>query len=384
MSKSDFWRHIPGLATYALVVVALTGAILWMIPANYYLVFPGSAQQVSSMISVGGHEYRPTHGALFDTYVNELKASRLLYVVFGLLRPDVTVEPAADVSQGCPDPQYQEQLLEMMADSKLQAEAAALNAVGRKVQLQYWGPEIQQLSCGFPAASELQAGDRILAVDGVAITGLGSNGSPVPCPPPPPGTQSVAGCHLFKQIQQLTVSHPPGSVLHLTILRGGKRKDVAVKTVRANALGTIVHKGGHTMIGIVMSLPYKFPVAVHIDSGNVGGPSAGLAFTLGIIQQLEHRDLTNGNRVAVTGTISYEQVPIGHRKYVNEGIVGPIGGARQKALAAQAAGAKYFIVPTANYAEALSAHANLRVIPVNTVDEALRVLESLRAPRPSA
>ena len=131
------------------------------------------------------------------------------------------------------------------------------------------------------------------------------------------------------------------------------------------------------MIGIVMALPYKFPVSVHINSGNVGGPSAGLAFTLGIIQQLTHRDLTNGNKVAVTGTITYEEVPTAHGGIRPDGAVGPIGGAKQKAIGAQAAGAKYFIVPVENYSDARSAHTHLIIIPVSTLSQALHVLKSL-------
>jgi PDZ domain-containing protein len=131
-----------------------------------------------------------------------------------------------------------------------------------------------------------------------------------------------------------------------------------------------------------MVMPLSFPFHVRIDSGSVGGPSAGLAFAIGIVQQLSGKDLTGPNRVAVTGTINF--VPIGRRKnnsYVYEGQVGAIGGARQKALAAQAAGAKYFLVPYDNYAEALSAHAHLKVIPVGTLKQALHVLESLRKTR---
>jgi PDZ domain-containing protein len=124
----------------------------------------------------------------------------------------------------------------------------------------------------------------------------------------------------------------------------------------------------------------RFPVRVNVNSGNVGGPSAGLAFTLGIIQQLTRRDLTNGNKVAVTGTMTFQQFQPRHGSLVSQALVGPIGGARQKALAAQAAGAKYFLVPYDNYREALSAHAHLQVIPVETLTQALNVLRSLPPP----
>jgi Lon-like protease len=375
------FAKISNLATYALVALALTVGILWIIPANYYLVFPGSAQQVSSMISVQGKQYHPSHGELLDTYVNQLKASHLLYVLFGLLRPDVTVEPAAAVSSGCPDNQYEEQLLEMMADSKYQAEAAALYATGHSIKPETWGPEVDQVSCGFPAASVLKPGDRILAVDGHAITGRTPNGRRVACPPPPPYT---VDCGLFTQVKAYTVARPPGSVLHLKLLRSDKVTFVAVRTVHANRDNIVVHKGGHAMIGIIMVPPLKFLLRVNVSSGDVGGPSAGLAFTLGIIQQLTHRDLTHGNLVAVTGTMMFQQYRQAHGGLVSQALVGAIGGARQKALAAQAAGAKYFLVPYLNYHDAVSAHADLKVIPVATLTQALHVLNSLPSPKKSA
>src|SRR5581483_5450722 len=197
MLNRKFAGRVSNVATYVLVILALTVAILWLIPANYYLVFPGSAQRVSSMISVQGKQFHPKNGALFDTYVNELKASHLLYVVFGLLRPDVTVEPGPEVSSGCPDSQYETQLLEMMANSKYEAEAAALHATGHSTTPETWGPEIEQVICGVPAASKLRAGDRILAVDGVRINGRNPDGTPISCGKPPYNVD----CALYAQIR---------------------------------------------------------------------------------------------------------------------------------------------------------------------------------------
>lgn len=328
------------------------------------------------MISVSGKQYHPTRGALFDTYVNELKASHLLYVVFGLLRPDVTIEPGPEVSSGCPNDQYEAQLLEMMANSKYEAEAAALYATKHSVKPETWGPEIEQVSCGVPAATKLKAGDRILAVNGQKITGRNENGQPISCGKPP----YTVDCSLFAQIRNDTIANPPGSIVHLTILRGGKMKHVAVRTVHA-VNGVIVHSGGQALIGIVMGPALKFPVKINVDSGNVGGPSAGLAFTLGIVQQLTHHDLTNGNKVAVTGTMTFEQIQPKRGPVTTEALVGAIGGARQKAIAAQAAGARYFLVPYSNYNDALSAHAHgLKIIPVRTLTQALQILKALPSP----
>ncbi len=354
-SLRAFVKRLPSVLTYALVILALSLGILWLIPANYYMIFPGQAQQVAPMISVSGHAGSRSSGGLYDTYVDEFRATRLLYVLFGLVRSDVTVEPATLVSGGCPDSQYQQELLGMMVDSKLEAEAAALQALGRKVEYASKAPQIIQINPGVPAASELRPDDRIEAIDGVKIQG--------------PDPVNLA--------RNLILAHPAGSLLHMRILRSGKVIPVAVRTIRANDCGNPVSHGGHTLVGISMVQPLKFPVHLSIATGDVGGPSAGLAFALGIVQQLTRHDLTHGNKVAVTGTIQVVERRLRNGRLGLTSPVGAIGGARQKALAAQAAGAKYFLVPTANYAEAVSAHAHLKVIPVKTLSQALQVLSKL-------
>lgn len=365
--RSRAGRAIPSVITYVLVIFALALGLLWLIPANpgYYMIFPGQAQQVAPMISVPGHHFSHVPGGVYDTYVNEFRATRLLYVLFGLVRSDVTVQPASEVSSGCPDSQYQQQMMGMMAYSKIQAEAAALQSLGYKVQTDGRGPQITDVACGVPAASVLQAGDQVIAVDGVPVRSIKYT------PSPNDGGPGIAA------VKAMIIKHKPGDIVRLTIVRNGITKQVAVRTVHG-LNGTIVNAGGKAMIGISMVMPLKFPFRVNIDSGSVGGPSAGLAFTLGIIQQLSGKDLTGGKRVAVTGTINYVQARLKNGTYVDQSLVGPIGGARQKALAAQAAGAKYFIVPYDNYAEALSAHAHLQVIPVSTLNQALNVLKMLR------
>ena len=362
-----FGRLVPAVITYVLVILALALGLLWMIPANpgYYMIFPGQAQRVAPMITVPGHHYTHVPGGVYDTYVNEFRATRLLYVLFGLVRSDVTVEPASQVSSGCPDAQYQQELMGMMTDSKFQAEAAALQVLGYPIKTDTRGPQITQIACGVPAASVLQPGDQVIAVDGVPIRAIKFK--------PPSGEL----CHECDALKSMIIKHKPGDIVHLAILRNGVVKHVAVRTVHGQN-GTIVSKGGQAMIGISMVMPLSFPFHVHINSGSVGGPSAGLAFAIGIVQQLSGKDLTGGNRVAVTGTINFAPVAQGKKgHYAYQGVVGAIGGARQKALAAQSAGAKYFIVPYDNYAEALSAHAHLKVIPVGTLKQALHVLETL-------
>jgi len=114
------------------------------------------------------------------------------------------------------------------------------------------------------------------------------------------------------------------------------------------------------------NLRYVFPIDVEIDSTNIGGPSAGMMYTLAVIDVLTPDDITNGHRIAGTGTIS------------SDGSVGAIGGVRQKVEGAAAAGAEYILVPKDNYEDALTADVSgAQIVSVTTIDDALSFLASL-------
>jgi PDZ domain-containing protein len=123
------------------------------------------------------------------------------------------------------------------------------------------------------------------------------------------------------------------------------------------------------MVGVdvqTRDLKYEFPVDVGIDTGEVGGPSAGLAFTLAVLDVLTPGELTGGHRVAVTGTMGLD------------GRVGPVGGAAQKAITVRDAGYEVFLVPSDELAEVKAAVGDdLRVVAVDTLAEALHALDSL-------
>ena len=125
--------------------------------------------------------------------------------------------------------------------------------------------------------------------------------------------------------------------------------------------------GGFIGIGdvTVRAVDADLPFDVSIDSGTIGGPSAGLAFTLTLIDVVTPGELTGGNRVAVTGTISAA------------GQVGNVGGVAQKAAAAEAEGVSMFIVPIESVEAAESTTSDLRVVGVETLDDALAALADL-------
>ena len=112
---------------------------------------------------------------------------------------------------------------------------------------------------------------------------------------------------------------------------------------------------------------FAFPIEIDIDSSNIGGPSAGMMYTLAIINVLSEEDITGGFRIAGTGTIS------------TNGDVGPIGGVRQKVVGATLSGAQYILIPEANYEEALTAEIEgAEIVAVGTIDDALAFLATLR------
>jgi len=120
--------------------------------------------------------------------------------------------------------------------------------------------------------------------------------------------------------------------------------------------------GGRTVLGVVLKIDFQFPFSVTIDAGNVGGPSAGLAFALDIIDELGPTDIDRGERVVATGQIAID------------GSVHEIGGVKQKTLGAREAGANVFLVPDGNAATARKYADGLRIVPVSSLDEALHAL----------
>lgn len=116
---------------------------------------------------------------------------------------------------------------------------------------------------------------------------------------------------------------------------------------------------------------WTFPVDVTIDTAYIGGPSAGLAMTLGVMDALSKVSITGGSKVAATGTID------------PEGQVGPVGGVPEKTIAVESAGATLFLVPPANYGEAKSAASpGLKVVAVSTLDQALAAIRAVGGTTP--
>ena len=218
-----------------------------------------------------------------------------------------------------------------MVSSQQDAVAAALTNLGYNV---FAGVRVEVISETSPAKGILQAKDLILSVNGTTLTDVQS-------------------------LRDALIANGTNKPAAITFTRGG---------VQSTAQITPVESGGKAVIGIGAVTTYSFPFDVSIRLDDVGGPSAGMMFALGIIDKLTPGDLTAGQHFAGTGTIT------------GPGVVGPMGGIRQKLYAAQRAGAKYFLAPAENCSE-VKGHvpAGLSVFKVSTLNDALKVLSFVAA-----
>jgi PDZ domain-containing protein len=155
----------------------------------------------------------------------------------------------------------------------------------------------------------------------------------------------------------------PGANVTLTIQRNGSTKLVTLVTKAIN---------GQPVVGVNLAAPtYKFPFTVRINLSDIGGPSAGMMFALGIIDKLTPDNLTGGKFIAGTGEIQ------------PNGAIEPIGGIQQKMAGARAAGATIFLTPAGNCSNTTGAvPAGLRLVKVNSLSDAVKDLTAIRNGRP--
>jgi PDZ domain-containing protein len=299
---------------------------------------------VPSRVQVPEDHRRPAGHMAFST-VYEVPASWVEALRIKFTRqPEAELVPAEEVRPpGTTQEQVNQTNKRLIDESKPVAAAVALRAAGYDVAITGQGVEVESVIAGMPAEGVLRTGDIIVAVDGQ-----------------PTATTNA----LIDAIRR----HQVGDELTLTIRRDGQMQDVRVGTKNSPS------EPGRPLVGVTIStflFDVRLPFPVDIESDNVGGPSAGLMFSLGILDAVTNGDLTRGYYVAGTGTIAAD------------GSVSPIGGAGEKALAAERDGAQVFLVPKDNADEAQRWVHSMRIVPVERFEDAVRFLCSLD-PLPSA
>ncbi len=336
--RRRLWPWWLGLGA---VVVLVVGAIVSLtVEIGYYEFRPGSARPTAGLVMVPDDvESYPPGGTIAFTTVT-LRRSTIASYVGAWFDGDVEVVEE-ELILGDRSPQENRQFnLALMDTSKQDAIRVALLQLGYEVPVRADGVVVVQVQEGSAADGVLEPGDTVVAIDGEVIDDIDDVGRIMG--PKGPGTEVV-----------LTVEPPTRD---------------AQETVEVT-LQPSPDEPERGLIGILLeprNPVYEFPFEIDIDSGAVGGPSAGLAFTLAVLDRLTPGELTGGLDVAVTGTID------------GAGNVGEVGGVLQKTAAVVDAGYDVFLVPSAEVdMAARRAGDAVQVIGVDTLDQALEALASL-------
>ena len=329
-------RHVTGgrLVGAGIALLAVVVA-LYVLPSDEYIFLPDPAHPVAPLVTVPGGK-DPSKGGVYFVDVVVRKAT-ILEKLFGGLHEGAQLFPASAVNPpGVGDTQRRRIDLQDMRHSQQVAAAVALRAAGKKVVMRATGALVGGVEGGKPAAGKIQPDDVIVAVDGTQV-------------------------RTPRDVYNAMRKHKIGDTVAFTLRRVKQTVNVSIKTVASDDVPK------RPVVGIFLetALDIHLPFDVSIDAGNVGGPSAGLAFALDVLQELG-RDVVRGRKIAATGEI------------FPDGSVGPIGGVKQKTIGAREAGVDAFLVPAGENARTARKEAHgLRIIPVETFQQALHALATL-------
>jgi len=325
-------RRLAILASVVLLLV-LAGLALTWIPSDHYIVLPDRARPTDPLVEIPGEEAGEDSSGINMVDVRVGRANLLERIYPGIhegasLVPEHVINP-----QGVSDTQRRTTSLNQMSRSQLVAIAVALEHLGEDVDVTPVGAEVALVIPDAPADGVLEVGDVIVGVNGEKVA----------------TTDALAD--EFADVE-------PGETVELEV----QREDEPVTKLSVSTRAAEDEPERAVMgVEVANAEDFEFPLDIEIDAGGIGGPSAGLAFALDIVDELGE-DLDRGRTIVATGALGLD------------GTVLPIGGVEQKAIGARDAGADIFLVPDANFEDARDAVDDLRVIPVSTFDESLSAL----------
>ena len=327
----------PGAAVAAgLVLGAVALGAAWLLPSDSYLLLPDRAKPLEQKVEIQGEQDRG-RGGIYYVDVIVRKATLLEELVSGIRPEGADLVPAeALVPPGSSFRDRRRQNLRQMDRSEEVAAAVALRELGYDVDAEPEGALVVAVAPDAPAAGKLEPTEVIVAVDGVAV-------------------------RTPDDLRRLIAKHEPGDSVRLRVRAGGRTRVVEVATIESP------EEAGRPIVGIQVEqfADIELPIDVEIDLGGVGGPSAGLAFALDVVEELRG-NVARGLRVAVTGELELD------------GRVVPIGGVKQKVIGARRSLADVFLVPAGdNTVEARRHAGTLRIIPVESFRQALRALATV-------
>ncbi|BDR59385.1 SepM family pheromone-processing serine protease [Xylocopilactobacillus apicola] len=347
--KRNFWRNLR-VAAFIIILVFLLVPI--QIPTQYYIEGLGDAKSLKSVITVDGNSDKQ-EGALMYTDVGIRGPVNLLMLGESLLDPHSTIIDRESVMGDQTSEEYNNLQQYYMQNAENTAISTAFKKAGEKVHTKYLGVYVMSIDPDSQFKNKLKIGDTIIKVDDQKVS-----------------TSDNFRSYLDKKKK--------GQKVTIQVKRNNKSISVTGGLIKLTK-----HRAG---VGIVPIDHTKVVTdkKVNFDMGDVGGPSAGLMFTLELYTILSKKNLRHGEKIAGTGTIE------------EDGTVGAIGGIDKKIVSADRAGAKYFIAPddtlskelkrdnphyVNNYHTALDAKKKfklkIKIIPVKTFDDAVKALEKL-------
>jgi PDZ domain-containing protein len=326
--------------TAAVGVLALIGLVF---AVNFYrlpvvALSPGPMEDVLARLKVEGSRVYDSEGKLYLTSVGIDDDVRFYEALLDMANRDVQLVPRAELyPEDQESTEIDKENAALMDRSKETASVVALREVGYEIEPS--GVEVTQVVAGTPADGKLRAGDRILKADGRAVAST-------------------------EEVRAAITGHEIGERVAFRIDRDDTEKDVSVQVREAD---------GQPRVGILLrDLFPDLPVKVSIETeNNIGGPSAGLMFTLSIIDKLTPEDLTGGRRIAGTGEIAID------------GGVLPVGGVAEKLVAVRRLGVTTFLIPAENCDSVRGRVPDgLRLVKVAKIGDALRFLRDPKAAAP--
>lgn len=344
-------RRTATLLASTLTLIALLCVAL-LTPTPYAEMSPGPTVNTlgsfggEKVIQITGRKTYPATGNLNMTTVRVTGASyrmNLVEAVLGWARhDDKVVEHDTLYPKGQTSQQADQENAEEFSASQDSAKVAALKELKIPVRSQVIVATVVK---GGAAEGVLHAGDVIKAVDGNAVIQA-------------------------DDVAKFVTRHQPGQSVTFTVVRAKDAEKAAAPTQQVRFVTRLSKDSGpkRAVIGIRAGIEHLFPFTINIQLADVGGPSAGTMFALGIIDELTPGSLTGGAFVAGTGTID------------DNGNVGPIGGISLKTIGARDKGAKFFFTPADNCEEAAKdIPGGLTLVKIKTLDDAMTALKDIRS-----
>ena len=348
--------NIGTLKRWLLTIVVLAAAgLLFLYPTNYFVKKPGEAYNAANYIAVE-HKDSDDKGELRFTTVTVMSATPFLYAL-GIILPNREVVEREEIYQEEEDPEeYRVRQLELMDNSQFNAISVAFKQADLPFNVRFKGLNVLNVLSNSAADGKLKTGDVIVEFAGQVLKDA-------------------------EHFAALMDAKEKGDTVQIVVER---QKELVTESIK---LKEIPKTDGKIGLGITYSVNQVIHTepTVKMNTEDIGGPSAGLMFTLEILNQLLDEDITKGYVIAGTGTMEAD------------GTVGRIGGIDKKVVAAHKAGASYFLAPDddipaeaykrnpmlkTNYEEALVAvkklNTDMEIVPVKTIEDAIAFLDSLQ------